>query len=474
MNSSVFITLISLAIVGALAYFAAIGFRGSGRTKEVAPNLDKYKSDDELETNHLDRTLSVAVLVASLLTVMIPLYYLGEENRQEEFVEYFDEVSVERGEYLYEEFGCGNCHGVDGGGGAASYVEKRSGVSVTWAAPAINNVFYRYDAEEIRYWLVFGRANSPMPAWGLEGGGPMNDGQLDDLIDYLRYFQIPQEEELQNIEVNVNSALLRIENSSLQVQSEIAKQLDLIEAITIAPTQLPIVQEAVKVVSSLIEKENGIDSDEDGLFDSVETELSTYSASIAESLGTQVLNLNPEEEESTPGRKDLSVARGYLSQLQSSEINLGILVEGQEKFLNEANSGLVFLEEALENQLWNVDFQEIADRTFEGDYDLAVRSVGLFNAYCARCHTAGYSAGAAYTKKIASGGLGPALRSGRANIQFKAREDMVDFIFNGSVNGKGYGVNGVGGGKMPGFGAVLPESDIGLVIDYLRGMMPDA
>ena len=107
---------------------------------------------DRLETNHLDRTLSVAVLVASLLTVMIPLYYLGEENRQEEFVEYFDEVSVERGENLYEEFGCGNCHGVDGSGGAASYVEKRSGVSVTWAAPAINNVFYRYDSEEIRYW----------------------------------------------------------------------------------------------------------------------------------------------------------------------------------------------------------------------------------------------------------------------------------------------------------------------------------
>ncbi len=474
MNSSLFITLIALAIIGALAYFAAIGFRGSGKAKDVPPNLDKYKSDDELETNHLDRTLSVAVLVASLLTVMIPLYYLGEENRQEEFVEYFDEVSVERGEHLYEEFGCGNCHGVDGSGGAASYVEKRSGVSVTWAAPAINNVFYRYDSEEIRYWLIYGRANSPMPAWGLEGGGPMNDGQLDDLIDYLRYFQISQQEELQNIETNINSALLRIENSSLQVESEIVKQVELIDAINLAPTQLPIVQEAVIVVSGLIEKENGIDSDEDGLFDSVELEISAYSASISEALGTQVLNLNPEEEESTPGRKDLSVVRGYLSQLQSSEINLGILVEGQEKFLNEATSGLAFLEEALENELWSVDFQEIAERTYEGDYDKAVRAVGIFNAYCARCHTAGYSAGAAYTKKIASGGLGPALRSGRANIQFKAREDMVDFIIKGSENGKGYGVNGVGGGKMPGFGAVLPESDIGLVIDYLRGMMPDA
>ena len=31
---------------------------------------------------------------------------------------------------------------------------------------------------------------------------------------------------------------------------------------------------------------------------------------------------------------------------------------------------------------------------------------------------------------------------------------MVDFIIKGSENGKGYGVNGVGGGKMPGFGAV--------------------
>ena len=474
MNSSIFITLISLTIIGALAFFAAVGFRGSGKNKEIAPNLEKYKSDDELETKHLDRTLSIAVLLASLLTIMIPLYYLGEQNRQEEFVEYFEEVSIERGEHLYEEFGCGNCHGVDGSGGAASYVEKRSGVSVVWAAPAINNVFYRYEEEEIRYWLVYGRANSPMPAWGLEGGGPMNDGQLSDLLEYLRYFQISQQSELQNIESNVSSALLRVENSDLQVESEIIKQTQLIQDIEDAPSKLPVVKEAVLIVSELIEKETGIDSDEDGLFDSVEIELSTYSASIAEVLGIQVLNLNPEEEESTPGRKDLSIAKGYLSQLKSDEINLGILVEGKEKFLNEAIDGLVFLEQALETKLWNVDFQEIAERTFDGDYDKSVRSVGLFNAYCARCHTAGYSAGAAYTKKIASGGLGPALRSGRANIQFQAREDMVDFIINGSVNGKGYGVNGVGGGKMPGFGAVLPESDIGLIVDYLRGMMPDA
>ena len=58
MNSSIFITLLSLAIVGALAYFAAVGFRGSGKNEELPANLTKYKSDDELETKHLDKSLS--------------------------------------------------------------------------------------------------------------------------------------------------------------------------------------------------------------------------------------------------------------------------------------------------------------------------------------------------------------------------------------------------------------------------------
>ena len=474
MTSSLSITLIAFGIIAALAFFTAAGFRGSGKVNDYAPNLSKYRTDDDLETKTLDRTLTVAVLLASILTIMIPLYYLGEQERQEGFVEEFDEVSVERGEHLYEEFGCGNCHGADGSGGAASYVEKRSGINVTWTAPAINNVFYRYDDEEVRYWLIYGRANSPMPAWGLEGGGPMNDGQLDDLIEYMHHFQITQESELRTIEMNINSSLSRIETSELLVENEIARQKELIQSVEEAPSKLPIVEKAVQDVSALLSKEGGIDTDEDGLSDSTETELSTYSASISEALGTSILNLDPDNEQSIPGRKDLSIAKGYLSQLESELINIRIVSEGYDKFINEAETGLAFLEKALEEKLWEVSFDEIANSTFDGDLEKAIRAVGLFNAYCARCHTAGYSAGVAYTKEIASGGLGPALRAGRANIQFKQREDLIDFIVKGSVNGKAYGVNGVGGGKMPGFGAVLPESDIALVIDYLRGMKPDA
>ncbi len=85
MNSSFFITLIALAVVGAIAYFSAVGFRGAGKIKKVPRNLQKYLPDDELETTHLDKTLSIAVVLASLLTIMIPLYFLFHYNLMVEY-----------------------------------------------------------------------------------------------------------------------------------------------------------------------------------------------------------------------------------------------------------------------------------------------------------------------------------------------------------------------------------------------------
>jgi hypothetical protein len=109
-----------------------------------------------------------------------------------------------------------------------------------------------------------------MPAWGLEGGGPMNDGQLDDLIEYMHHFQIPQNEELATIESNINSSLLRLETSELLVENEIARQEELIQSVKDAPSKLPVIQKAVKDVSAILGKEGGIDTDEDGLSDSAE------------------------------------------------------------------------------------------------------------------------------------------------------------------------------------------------------------
>ena len=111
----------------------------------------------------------------------------------------------------------------------------------------------------------------------------------------------------------------------------------------------------------------------------------------------------------------------------------------------------------------------MAGASFNGNEGDASRAVGLFNAYCARCHTAGYSAGPAFQQSQASGALGPSLRDGRALTQFLTAQDLYDFLAVGSIDGVGYGVNGVGSGRMPGFGMVLSQDDLQLIVDYLRG-----
>jgi mono/diheme cytochrome c family protein len=80
-------------------------------------------------------------------------------------------------------------------GGAAPYTitDPTTGAvrSVTWNAPALNTVFYRFSEEEVRYIIVYGRQFSPMSPWGIAGGGPMNDQQVESILAYLKSIQLP-------------------------------------------------------------------------------------------------------------------------------------------------------------------------------------------------------------------------------------------------------------------------------------------
>jgi mono/diheme cytochrome c family protein len=66
--------------------------------------------------------------------------------------------------------------------------------SVDWQAPALNTVLLRFDEEELFDILVYGRPFSPMPAWGIEGGGALNDQQINNLIAYIEEIQISPEQ----------------------------------------------------------------------------------------------------------------------------------------------------------------------------------------------------------------------------------------------------------------------------------------
>jgi mono/diheme cytochrome c family protein len=95
-------------------------------------------------------------------------------------------------------FNCAGCHGgMKAVGGEAPFTVTdpvtQEVQAVNWKAPALNTVFYRFDADEVRFILNYGRPFSPMSPWGLVGGGPMNTQQIDNLLAYLKSIQIPRE-----------------------------------------------------------------------------------------------------------------------------------------------------------------------------------------------------------------------------------------------------------------------------------------
>jgi mono/diheme cytochrome c family protein len=170
-----------------------------GSEIELAPNRKPYLSDDELETTKLDRTLTAALGLLAVIAIAVPMYWLYEPARQAGAVKMFEETAIRQGEKIYTETAkCSECHGPEGVGGVKSTpILNDNGefvAQVNWQAPSLNNVLYRYSREEVLDILNYGRGNSPMPAWGAPGGGPLTEQQLTDTIDYLESIQVPATE----------------------------------------------------------------------------------------------------------------------------------------------------------------------------------------------------------------------------------------------------------------------------------------
>jgi mono/diheme cytochrome c family protein len=227
----------------------------------------------------------------------------------------------------------------------------------------------------------------------------------------------------------------------------------------------------------------GVDTDRDGLSDEAEKVLTEIaSVSFAE---LAVINAvageitygfvqRPEYDVRfdpfdafTNGDADLDAAETLLGNLETDVLLLSVVDERQDQFLEGLESGLAYLEDSIEQQLWNVDFAEIASDMGVSEED-AELAVGLFNGYCARCHTAGYAAGASFEQGAGTGAWGPSLVDGRSEVQFPEVEDQVTFVIEGSEDAKQYGVNGLGTGRMPSFGGILSQRQIELIVMYER------
>jgi mono/diheme cytochrome c family protein len=198
-------------VIGWLVFMLAHFKRGVVRPGDEirnAPNRKPYYDDEQLEGMKLERALTMALLLLVIIGIGLPLYWINETRRENGAKKLFANTAIEVGFALFQpadsplpanpklnelHFGCAGCHGNAGQGGSTTYtITTPLGAtqSVTWQVPALNTVLLRFTSDTVRTIIVYGRANTPMPAWGLAGGGPMNDSQIDSLVAYLQSIQI--------------------------------------------------------------------------------------------------------------------------------------------------------------------------------------------------------------------------------------------------------------------------------------------
>jgi mono/diheme cytochrome c family protein len=314
-----------------------------GSEIELAPNRKPYYDDDVLEGRRLERTQVFGVALLAVCALGLPLLWLNEPGRQAGAIEGYDKRFASWGAADFETtanggFNCAGCHGgMNAVGGVAAYTitNPRTGevTAVNWTAPALNTVMYRFSEDEVRFILTYGRPFSPMSPWGIEGGGPMNDQQLQNIIEYLKSIQLPQD--------------------------------GCAEGQTIC--------------------EGGM-----------------MAAKTTEEIQTAA---------------EEAVAQGRYATLGEALFNLPL-------------------------------------------------SSGAFS--CARCHTAGWS----YGNPAVSGGgaMGPNLTGGATVRQFPNEADHVTFVEEGSEDGKRYGMQGQGSGRMPAFGQMLTPEQIQAIVEYERSL----
>jgi mono/diheme cytochrome c family protein len=200
-------TVLILAVVAAIfLFFALIIVVSSAREKarragpSAPPSRRPGPTDEALEGPLLEKYQVAGVALTVFLAVLLPFLYLREPVRQRAAAEKELSESVRLGHATYEEF-CSRCHGDQAQGGTVKrYVTPgvKGAKPTDVQAPDLREIHSRHPDEDVGAvaWEAIqkGRPPTPMPTWGVRYGGPMNDQQITDLVNYLLSIQSDDKE----------------------------------------------------------------------------------------------------------------------------------------------------------------------------------------------------------------------------------------------------------------------------------------
>jgi mono/diheme cytochrome c family protein len=200
-------TVLILGVVSAIFLFVAlIIVISSAREKarragpSAPPSRRPGPTDEALEGPLLEKYQIAGVALTVFLAVLLPFLYLREPVRQRSAASKELTESVRLGRATFEEF-CSRCHGDQAQGDVVKrYVTPgvKGAKPTDYPAPDLREIHSRNPGKDVGAvaWEAIqkGRPPSPMPTWGLRYGGPMNDQQITDLVNYLLSIQSDDEE----------------------------------------------------------------------------------------------------------------------------------------------------------------------------------------------------------------------------------------------------------------------------------------
>jgi mono/diheme cytochrome c family protein len=390
-------------------------------------NLTPFFDDDVLEGAHLERALGVALIALVICVLGLLAYFVWEPFREADAKTGFKDRSVERGSILFANSAsehydstksllCANCHGVDGGGGSASYTIKSDDPrcdpnqkvdtklaeeqpyclpqQVTWAAPNLQVASLKYDRKQLTQIITYGRPGTPMPAWGvLSGKGALQEQSIQDLVNYV-------------------------------------------ESLATTPT---------KAQAAAAKEING-------------------TCDRGACVGRETLNKPATQ---AAADKWVATARADLAAAVAERAALPATASADDqatydKLVQQKQDTVAAAEQ------WQATTQSTSDGAL------------LFMNNCARCHTRGWSYfnpeepdPATPISLMGSGAYGPNLTNGDVNNQFpppSGESELFEWISIGVEANQQYGIRGISSGRMPHFGAALTKAQIEEIMAYERSL----
>jgi mono/diheme cytochrome c family protein len=159
------------------------------------PSRRPGPTDEALEGRLLENYQIAGVALTVFLAVLLPFLYLREPTRMRAAAAKEQTESVRLGHATFEEF-CSRCHGPEAGGGTVKrFVAPgvKNAKPADYPAPNLHEIYARHPGQDVGTvaWdtIQKGRPGTPMPTWGVRYGGPMNDQQITDLVNYLLSIQ---------------------------------------------------------------------------------------------------------------------------------------------------------------------------------------------------------------------------------------------------------------------------------------------